>query len=115
LCHGGNYGEGTLDDAATVIPIRCGRLRHFRRRIKRHESDQRGQIGRSASLSRCADRSIDRIVSSLGTRERRQREDVRLVKARHRTYRTDRQLVAGERAGLVGAQNVHASRPSHPN
>ena len=93
--------------------IRCGRLGHLRRRIERHEFDQFRRVGDRLARGGGANGAIDRILPAIRTGQRGQRQNMRLVEAGHRMNGRHRQRVLGQRAGLVGAQDIHRCRFIH--
>ena len=60
-----------------------------------------------------ANGAVDRVLPAVRAGQRRQRQNMRLVEARHRPNGRHRQRVLGQRAGLVGAQDVHRRRFIH--
>ena len=107
-------GKGALHDTLRCPGrISCGRLGHLLRRIERHEFDQLRRIGNRLARRGGANRAIDRILPAIGTGQRGQRQNMRLVEAGHRMNGRHRQRVLGQRAGLVGAQDIRRSRFIH--
>ena len=60
-----------------------------------------------------ANGSIDRILAAVRTRQRGERQNMRFVKAGHWTNDGHRQRVLGQRAGFIGAQDIHGRRFVH--
>jgi hypothetical protein len=76
----GNHREGPLGDPDFgAVRLDRGRLRHFRCGIERHERDKRRQTRIDATPGRGANGRVDRVLTALGARERRQCQDARLV------------------------------------
>ena len=91
----------------------CRRLGHLRRRIERHELDHLRRIGDGLAGGGGANGGIDRVLPAIRAGERSQRQNMRLVEAGHRTNARHRQRVTRQRAGLVGAQDIHRRRFVH--
>ena len=106
-------GEGALQNTlGPTAGVHDRRLGHLRRRIERHERHRCLGIG-GALAGGGADCGIDRIIAAIRACQRGERQDARRVEARHRTNRCHRQFVAGQRAGLVNAQDIHRRRLVH--
>jgi hypothetical protein len=110
-------GKGALYDTLgpagrAPAPVRCGRLGHLRCRIERHKRDHfRGIAGVLAAGG--ANGGIYRVLPAIRTGKRGQRQNVRLVESGHGANGRYRQSVARQRAGLVGAQDIHRCRLVH--
>ena len=101
-------GEGALHDPLRASGrIRRRRLGHLLGRIEGGELDQARRIGDGLARGGGANGAIDRVLAAIGARQRGQRQHVRLVEARHRVHARHGQRVARQRAGLVGAQDIH--------
>ena len=61
-------------------------------------------------LGSCADSGVQGVVPTIGTRQRRHRQDLRLVEPRQCAARSNREFVARQRSGLVGAEKIHPGR-----
>ena len=71
------------------------------------------RVGDGLARGRRANGSVDRVLAAIRTRQRGQRQNVRLVEAGHRTERRHGQRIARQRAGLVGTQDTHRRRFIH--
>ena len=70
------------------------------------------QIGGTSACRGSADRAIDRILPTVRTGERRESQNMGLVEARQRMEGGDGQLVARQRARLIGTQNIDRAASS---
>ena len=101
-------GEGALHDPLRASRrIRRRRLGHLLGRVEGGELDQARRIGDGLARGGGANGAIDRVLAAIGARQRRQRQNMRLVEAGHRAHARHGQRVARQRAGLVGAQDIH--------
>ena len=107
-------GKGALHDTLRAPGrISCGRLGHLLRRIERRELDQFRRVGNRLVRGGRANGAVDRVLAAIRAGQRRQRQNMRFVKAGHGMNARHRQRVLGQRAGLVGAQDIRRSRFIH--
>ena len=102
--------EGPLDDPHWLaLGVDCRSLRHLSRGIERREGDElpTRHIRRLGSR---ADGGVQGVGPAIGARQCRHRQDLRLVESRQRVTGGDREFIACQRPGLVGAQNIHPGR-----
>jgi hypothetical protein len=103
---------GALDDPqALAVFVGSARLRQLLGWVERYKLDQLRRIGFALLFGGDSNRSVDRVLTAIRARERRQRQHVRFIEARHRTNAVYRGRLADGDMTLVWLINRYLADP----